>query len=275
MKAPDFRYVRPETLQDALRHLQDDMVDAAVIAGGQSLMPMMNFRLAAPDLLVDLNAVEGLDGIAVDGDTVRIGAMTRYSDLEASDTVAEQLPLLAMALPHIAHAAIRNRGTIGGSTALADPAAEMPALLLALGGTVTAASPEGKRDIPADDFFLGLYETALEPGEIVTRITLPAAQPGDRFGFHELARRHGDYAMAGVAVAWPSDGPKIAFFSVADRAVRARAAEDVLRAAPDAIDTAVDALSEIEFAEDGNAGIDTKAYLAGVVLRRALRGMTP
>lgn len=277
MKAPDFAYERPDTLAAALALLGDDAADAAPLAGGQSLMPMMNFRVARPDVLVDLGAIAELRGIRDTGDALEIGAMTRYAEIAASDAVARHVPLFAMALPHIAHPAIRNRGTIGGSVALADPAAEMPALLLALGGEITVAGPGGARRVKADDFFLGLYDTALEPGELVTAVTIPKPRAGARFGFHELARRHGDYAIAGVAVAARGrdtlSDVRIAFFAVADRAVRATASEAALegRAQNDAgaLATALGALDRLEYEGDLNAAPATKRHLAGVVLKRA------
>ena len=263
MKAAQFRYERPARLDEAIALMAGE--DVAALAGGQSLMPMMNFRLAQPEVLVDLNGLDELRGIADQGSQIRIGAMTRYAELAQLDGLATRLPLVAAALPHVAHAAIRNRGTLGGSVALADPAAEMPAVLLALSAVIHVAGAEGARDIAADAFFHGLYETALEPGELVTAITLPTAGPEDRYGFREVARRHGDYAMAGVAIA----GARIAFFAVADRPIRALAAEACLAEDPTALDAAVDALAEIPFAGDLNASEATKRHLAGVMLRRA------
>ena len=273
MKAPDFVYHRPESVQDALALLAQDP-DAAPLAGGQSLMPMMNFRLARPEALVDLNGIASLSGVSREGDTVRIGAMTRYAELEASALVQKHLPLIAMALPHIAHDAIRNRGTIGGSVALADPAAEMPALLLALNAVVRVTGPGGERQIAADEFFKGMYETDLRAGELVTAIDFPLARPSDRFGFIELARRHGDYAMAGVAVA-AIDTLRIAFFSVADKAVRATRTEEILGQSLSDIDPAIVALEDIDFGADLNASAAAKRHLAGVVLLRALEGLAP
>jgi carbon-monoxide dehydrogenase medium subunit len=277
MKAPDFAYERPGTLADALALLSDPEREAAPLAGGQSLMPMMNFRMARPDMLVDLNGIAELAGIAEDADGLRIGAMTRYAELAASEAVRGAAPLFAKALPHIAHAAIRNRGTIGGSVALADPAAEMPALLLALGAEVELAGPCGSRRVAADDFFTGMYETARAPGELVTAIHVPRARPAPRFAFHELARRHGDYAMAGVAVAAAGhaalSGVRVAFFAVADRALRAPGAEAALEGSDGgarAAAAAAAALDEIDFAGDLNAAPATKRHLAGVVLKRAL-----
>lgn len=263
MKSPEFHYERPESLEVALALLGEDV---SPLAGGQSLMPMMNFRMARPETLVDLNRISDLSGIVDEGDVLRIGAMTRYVDLMGSDLIAVHVPLFGLALPHIAHAAIRNRGTIGGSVALADPAAEMPAVLQALGATICVQSQDADRQIAADDFFTGIYETALEPNELVTAILVPKDQA--KVGFYELARRHGDYAMAGVAVAM-EHAPRVAFFSVSDRALRVPGVEVAL---PD-LDAAIEALSTVDFVGDQNASPDTKRYLAGVVLRRAVEGM--
>lgn len=278
MKAPSFDYAKPDTLADALALLGDPDGDARPLAGGQSLVPMMNFRLAAPSLLVDLGAIAELEGIVEVPDGIRIGAMTRYASLERCGLVAEHLPLLAEAIPHIAHPAIRNRGTIGGSIALADPAAEMPALALALDASILVVSAAGRRRIAADHFFLGIYETALEPGEIVEAIVFRKRSADVRHAFEELARRHGDYAMAGLALCVRGgeqvEEARLALFSVADRPLRAKAAEAALVGAPmralaDAAATAVAALDEVSFAGDMNAGPATKRHLAGVLLARA------
>ena len=270
MKAPDFDYHRPDTLEAALALLADGTAEP--LAGGQSLMPMMNFRLTAPERLVDLNRIAGLDGIEVAEGWLTIGAMTRYGTLERSDTVAGAAPLLAAALGHIAHPAIRNRGTVGGSVALADPAAELPAVLLALGGEVVLRGPSGTRSVAADDFFLGIYETARAPGELVTAIRLPAAER--RTGFYEIVQRHGDYAMAGCAVAATGDlsAVRVAFFGVADRAVRSAAAEAALAGSDGgkaALDAAVAALGDVAFEGGVDTTAATKRHLAGVALRRA------
>lgn len=278
MKAADFRYEKPGSLSEALSLLSDPELDIAPLAGGQSLVPMMNFRVAQPDVLVDLSALDDLKGISEHGGGLRIGAMTRYAELAASALIDARAPLISMALPHIAHAAIRNRGTIGGSVALADPAAEMPALLLALDAVITTQSSEGSRDIRATEFFLGMYETALEEGELVTAITIPAPAADRRFAFYELARRHGDYAMAGVAVAAtgavgaPCLDCRIAFLSVSDCALRATNAEKALegKTPQEGVDAAVAALEDIEFSGDLNASEGTRQHLAGVVLRRAM-----
>ncbi|MBL4646746.1 MAG: xanthine dehydrogenase family protein subunit M [Rhizobiales bacterium] len=278
MKAAEFLYECPESLDAAIALLSDDSHDVMPIAGGQSLMPLMNFRMSAPDMLVDLNAIQELKGIRQDGEIIHIGAMTRYTDLLESPIIAATLPLLKMALPHIAHSAIRNRGTIGGSVSLADPAAEMPALLLALNAQIKAQGVDGERLIPADDFFLGIYETALEQGELVTEIQIPVATPSNRYAFYELARRHGDYAMSGVAISMTGtstiESCRIAFFAVSDLAIRASAAEQIMTGKPlddvQAIEQAMASLDEIEFMGDLNADEATKRHLSGVVLKRAL-----
>lgn len=274
MKAADFLYERPGSLADVLALLADEALDATPLAGGQSLMPMMNFRLAQPGMLVDLSGLESLRGIALVDGALRIGAMTRYVELMRSDLVAEHAPLIALALPHIAHAAVRNRGTIGGSVALADPAAEMPALLLALDAVVTLASASGTRDVAAADFFLGMYETALEEGELVVAVTIPEGAADRRCAFYELARRHGDYAMAGVALTCSGEGGdyRVAYFSISDRALRATDVEAVLDAGG-TVEDAIAALESLPFNGDMNAGVPTKQHLAGVVLKRALGGV--
>lgn len=271
MKAPDFRYERPDSLSAALALLAEGDADVAPLAGGQSLLPMMNFRLASPEVLVDLGGVEELRGICLDGDTVVIGAMTRYAELARWDEVCTRLPLLAKALPHIAHDAIRNRGTLGGSVALADPAAELPAICLALGATIRLAGPGGTRDVGADDFFLGLYETARDEAELVTAIAIPSAKDGDRCGFYEIARRHGDYAMAGAAIAESGGAIRAAFFSVADRPVRVPDAEAAL--AEGNVDAAVAALAGLDMMEDAQTSEAARRHLAGVVLKRAWEDM--
>ena len=268
MKASEFDYARPGTLDEALALMSDDARDVMALAGGQSLMPMMNFRLAAPDMLIDLGGLGELRGIEERDGIIRVGAMTRYAEIAAYPGLAEKLPLVSMALPHVAHSAIRNRGTLGGSIALADPAAEMPAVLTALGAVIRLRSLAGERAVAAGDFFLGLYETARETGELVTSIDVPIAGPDDLFAFHELTRRHGDYAMAGVAIA-RQDTLRIVFFSVSDRPVRAAAAEAVLMENPEAIGAASEALDDIDFVGDLNGEAATKRHLAGVVLRRA------
>jgi len=265
MKAPDIQYECPLTLEEALGRLASEDVEYQPLAGGQSLMPMMHLRLAYPEVLLDLNS-----------------AMVRYTALLKSTTIRDRVPLFSQALPHIAHQAIRNRGTIGGSVALADPAAEMPALLMALNATIVVESSTGSRSIAADDFFLGIYETALQQDELVHTIKVPIATQSQKFGFYELARRHGDYAMAGVAISAESVEPysnlRIVFFSIGDCAQRATGAENELngKSCTDAaaLQQAQQALSTLTYFEDMNGTAETKAHLARVVLQRALQSMT-
>jgi xanthine dehydrogenase iron-sulfur cluster and FAD-binding subunit A len=198
VKPAPFAYAKARSLDHAIA-LLDGAPEARVLAGGQSLMPALNMRLSAPPLLVDINRVSELARIAQPNGQIELGGLVRHAQAEHSQDVARLAPLLSKAIPHIAHPAIRNRGTIGGSIALADPAAELPACLLALGGEIEIAGRAGRRTVAADTFFKGLFETALAPGEIISAIRIPVAQPRDRFGFAELARRHGDYAMVGLA----------------------------------------------------------------------------
>jgi aerobic carbon-monoxide dehydrogenase medium subunit len=199
VKPPKFSYVRAESVDHALRLLGEHGENARILAGGQSLMPTLNMRLSQPRLLIDINRLDALKGIALRGDHVRIGALTRHVEVAGSEVVARHLPLIAEAMPHVAHVAVRNRGTFGGSVALADPAAEMPACVLALGATLVLASRAGRREIAARDYFLGLYETARRPDELLVEALIPAQKPGTVSVFMELARRHGDFAIAGVA----------------------------------------------------------------------------
>ncbi|PPR11260.1 MAG: Carbon monoxide dehydrogenase medium chain [Alphaproteobacteria bacterium MarineAlpha11_Bin1] len=198
MKAPKFSYVRAESVGHALELLDQHGDDARILAGGQSLMPTLNMRLSQPEILVDINRLQELKGITLDGDTVTIGALTRHVEVMNSEIVSKHLPLIAEAMPHVAHVAIRNRGTIGGSIALSDPAAEMPACALALGASLVVQSSEGKREIPAEEFFHGLYETARAENELLIEIRFPIQKKGNVSVFMELARRHGDFAIAGI-----------------------------------------------------------------------------
>lgn len=277
MKAADFDYVRPATLEAALALMADRTVEARALAGGQSLMPMMNFRLAQPERLIDLGALEPLRSIRDHGDAIEIGAMTTYSELDQSETIADHFPLLKTALPHIAHPAIRNRGTIGGSAALADPAAELPALLLAVEARLNVVSASGERSVNADDFFVGTYETDLAADELVRSITIPKVSAGARFAFYELARRHGDYAMVGTALAADAINPisnlRIAFFAIGDKATRVPMAETAMNGKSlddaEAISSALAAVEQLQFHGDLNASASTKRHLAQVALKRA------
>ncbi len=269
MKPAPFAYRKARSLDEAVG-LLGSHADARLLAGGQSLIATLNMRLSAPALLIDINGLPGLDRIAAEDGTVSIGALTRHTQAERSDVIARHAPLIAKAMPHIAHPAIRNRGTIGGSIAFADPAAELPACLLALGGEAETQGPNGARRIAADDFFKDLYETALAPGEVLTRVHLPAATADIRTGFAELARRHGDYAIVGLAATARARGKgladvRLAFFGVGNTPLRARRSEEAL--ADGDIDAAVAAL-EIAPHDDIQATGAEKKHLAGVLLRR-------
>jgi carbon-monoxide dehydrogenase medium subunit len=272
VKPAPFAYAKARSLDHAIELLAHPDGEARLLAGGQSLIATLNMRLSAPKLLIDLNGVDELSGIAVDNGVVEIGALTRHVEAERSDEIAEHAPLIALAMPHIGHAAIRNRGTLGGSIAFADPAAELPACLVALGGEVEIAGPRGKRTVKADDFFMGLFETALDPGDVLTAIRIPAATPGTRVGFAEFARRHGDYAMVGLAASAQVDGKeladvRLAYFGVGNVPLRARKAETKLTEGD--IDGAVQALTaDLDPSGDVQATSATKKHLAGVLLRR-------
>lgn len=259
-------------MEDAVRLLREHGDGAKILAGGQSLIATLNMRLSAPQILIDINKIEGLGGIALRDGVVVIGALTRHAEAERSDIVAKHAPLLAKAIPQIGHPAIRNRGTIGGSIAFADPAAELPACLLALGGEVEIAGASGKRTVKADEFFKGLYDTAVGPGEVLTAIRLPAATPRMRYGFAELARRRGDYALAGLAASARTEGAalkdiRLAYFGVGLTPIRARKAEAAL--AGGNVDAAVAALEgDLDPPDDIQATGKVKKHLAGVLLRR-------
>jgi carbon-monoxide dehydrogenase medium subunit len=282
MKAPRFAYARPASTAEALALLEKHGDDARVLAGGQSLVPMLNFRVSAPKVLVDINRIAALAGIKVTRNHIRIGALTRHAELERSSDIARHLPLVAVAMPHIAHPAIRNRGTFGGSCALGDPAAELPACALALGATFIAAGKKGERRIPAQDFFKGLYATALKPGELLVAAEFPLPKPGYASAFGELARRHGDYAMVGVAAHGSTLGKKfsdmrVVFFGVADRPQRAAQFERALdgqAAAAKAIDVALPKLdADLSPRADLHGSAATKLHLAKVLAARVLRTM--
>jgi len=199
MKAPPFCYRRPDTLDEALCLLADGGGEAQVLAGGQSLMPTLNMRLSSPGMLVDINRLDALGCIEQRGDGIRIGALVRHREVLESVLIARRVPLLAMAIPHVAHLAVRNRGTTCGSLALADPSAEMPAVAVLLDAQIELKAISGNRLLSARDFFLGLYETARRDDEMITEVIFPSAAADEQFGFAELSRRHGDFAVVGIA----------------------------------------------------------------------------
>ena len=199
MKAPRFNYVRPERLEQAVRLLAEYGDDARVLAGGQSLMPTLNMRLSRPKVLIDINRIDAINGISIRDGVIRIGALTRHVDVMNSRIIEQHLPLIAEAMPHVAHVAVRNRGTFGGSVALADPSAEMPACVLALEANLVVESIRGRRTIAADDFFRGLYETALADDELLVEALIPKQKRDYVSVFMEFSRRQGDFAIAGLA----------------------------------------------------------------------------
>jgi len=282
MKAPRFAYARPASVAEALALLAQHKDEARVLAGGQSLVPMMNFRVATPKVLVDINRIAALTGIKVTRNHVRIGALARHVELERSEDIARHLPLIASAMPHIAHPAIRNRGTFGGSCALADPAAELPACALALGATFIVAGKKGERRIAAQDFFKGLYATALKAAELLVAAEFPLPKPGYASAFGELARRHGDYAMVGVAAHGSTQGRKfsdmrVVFFGVGDRPLRAMQLEQALEGQAAAAKTIEGALGKLDAdlspRADLHGSAATKRHLAKVLAGRVLRNM--
>jgi aerobic carbon-monoxide dehydrogenase medium subunit len=280
VKPAPFAYYAPRSTDEALALLDRHGPDAKPLAGGQSLIPAMNFRLAAPAVLVDLNHVASLAYIAPEDGVLRVGAMTRHRTVEHDDSVRRLAPLLSMTMPFVAHAAIRTRGTMGGSLAHADPAAELPAVMLALDARFTLASTRGMRTLPAADFFTGLFSTALDPGELLTEVAIPASEHGAGYAFDEISRRHGDFALAGAAAAVVCDGNRctrvrLALLSVGDRPVLL---EHVARTlvgeipTPESIRAAAEegAAHDVDPASDIHASSEYRRHLASVLIRRVL-----
>ena len=253
MKAPSFAYAKPRTLAEAFELIERP--GAKILAGGQSLIPSLNMRLSAPELLVDITGLAGLSNIEAKNGAVRIGALCTHAMVERSPEVREHLPLLAEAMPHIAHPAIRNRGTLGGSLALADPAAELPACAVALDAVLIIASRKGERRVRAVEFFKGLFETDLKQGEILVGAEFPKAE---KSAFVELTRRHGDYAIVGLAAVTKQRERRISLFGFADRPVLVR---------PRSLEEAKGSLPKP--AADLYHSSATKLHLAKVLLERA------
>ncbi|MEK9724962.1 MAG: xanthine dehydrogenase family protein subunit M [Rhodospirillaceae bacterium] len=277
MKPAPFEFVRAASLDETFGAIARFGDDARILAGGQSLMPILNMRLAQPSALIDINGIQELSGIAVVDGKLRIGALTRHAELLTSADVARHAPLLAQAAPHIAHPAIRNRGTIGGSLAHADPAAELPACVLAHDATLNIAGPNGTRAVAAADFFQGIFETALDHGEILTSVDIPPMAGGAVAAFDELARRHGDYAVTGLAAVGSARGGsfaglRVVFFALADRPVLAANAAAALEGQSDLTDAVRAALADdlADVADDLHTSAATKRHLAGVLLGRVL-----
>jgi len=282
VKSPAFDYLRAESPQQVFELLERHGDDARVLAGGQTLLATLNMRLSQPALLIDIGGLQPLRGITVVGHALRIGALTRHAEIEASPLVARHTPLLAQAAPHIAHPAIRNLGTFGGSLAYADPAAEWPACVLALDGTLVLAGARGERRIAAGDFFQGLYTTALQPGELLIACELPVATADGRQHFSELARRQGDYAVAGLAARARRSGDalhdvRLVFLSLADRPVRALQAEAVLQGGPLNDKRIADAEAALRAELDPSADLThsaaAKKQLAATLMRRAVAAL--
>ena len=246
MKAPAFAYARPASLVEALELLARP--GAKALAGGQSLIPSLNLRLSSPELLVDIGGLRELRGISVQGSSIRVGALTTHAQLGQSEEIRKHVPLLAEAVPHVAHAAIRNRGTIGGSLALADPAAEYPACAVALNAQMVIVGKGGERKVAAAKFFQGLFQTDLKPGELLVAVEFP--KQAGRHAFLELTRRHGDYAIVGVAAL----DSRFVFFGIGDRPVVVDSKEQ---------------LKQLKPAADLYHSSATKRHLAGVLLERA------
>jgi aerobic carbon-monoxide dehydrogenase medium subunit len=283
VKPAPFDYFAPSSLDEALALLEQHGGDAKPLAGGQSLIPAMNFRLATPAVLVDLNGVAELAYVRKSDNALHIGGMTRHRTLETNTVVAADQPLIADTMPFVAHQAIRTRGTIGGSLAHADPAAELPAVMLALQATMTLRKKGGTRQVPASEFFTGLFSTAIEPGEIITEVSIPRADHAHTAcAFDEISRRHGDFALAGAAAVVSVDNigvctdARVALLSVADSPVIAGSVSSALggqRPTPRLIRDAAEASaasSDIDPASDIHASSRYRRRLAAVLIRRVL-----
>jgi len=278
MKASAFAYARATSVVNALELLAAHGDKARILSGGQSLMPAMNLRLISPELIVDIGELAELRGIAVKGDILTIGALTRHVELLKSPEIAAHAPLLADAIAHVAHPAIRNRGTIGGSLAHADPASELPACVVALGATIIVRGPRDERRVAAKEFFTGIYETALSPQELLVAIELPVARKDSSHFFHEFARRHGDYAIVGLASqalirADRFTELRLGFFAVGDRPLLAEAAGKLVNVTvtPAVLSEASSALGEeLDPEEDQQASPAMRRHLAKVLLVRCV-----
>jgi carbon-monoxide dehydrogenase medium subunit len=281
MKASAFAYARATSVENALELLADRGDRAKVLSGGQSLMPAMNLRLISPELVIDIGGLAELRGIAVKGEILTIGALTRHVDLLKSAEIAAHAPLLADAIIHVAHPAIRNRGTIGGSLAHADPASELPACMIALAATIVVRGPGGQRQIAAIEFFTGIYETALSPQELLVAVELPVKPRKSSHFFHEFARRHGDYAIVGLAAqAVVHDGRfadlRLGFFAVGDRPLLAGASGKLTNVAvtPALLSDALsDLADELDPQEDHQATPAMRRHLAKVLLTRCVAAL--
>jgi carbon-monoxide dehydrogenase medium subunit len=284
MKAPDFRYLKAASVDEAIAALDRHRDEAMVLAGGQSLLSGLNMRLSQPQLVVDINGLSELKGIRVEDNHVRLGALTRHVELQNTPEIAEHLPLLVEAVGNVAHMAIRNRGTLGGSLCNADPAAELPACMVALGAKLVLASPEGQREVLAEEFFFGLFETARAENEILTEVRVPIPGPDIRFAFAEVARRHGDFPMAGLAATVSINDvsitkSRVVYFGCTDRtkpAARTAAFLERLKLPLELssdLKAAIEA--DLEASDSPGCRADTKNHLAAVLTCRALNKLKP
>jgi aerobic carbon-monoxide dehydrogenase medium subunit len=280
MKLPPVEYEAPTTVAEAIDLLAEQLDEASVLAGGQSLIPLLALRLARPEVLIDINGLDELSGISAADGWVSVGAMTREYMAEESEVVADAVPLLAAALPLIGHEAIRSRGTIGGSLAHADPAAELPAVARALDAEFVVRGPSGTRVIPAAQWFEGYLTTARRSDELLTEVRFPAAGPGTGVSFTEVARRHGDFAIVGLAVSLVLSGgvisdARLAFAGVSDVPLRAAGAEDLLageRPSAELFDEAARrATEDIDPPADLHGSSDYRKTVAAAIVRRGLR----
>ena len=281
MKASAFSYASATSVSNALALLVAHGDKAKVLSGGQSLMPAMNLRLITPELVVDIGEIAELRGIASSGGILSIGALTRHVDLQRSPEVAAHAPLLTEAIAHVAHPAIRNRGTLGGSLAHADPASELPACMVALNAIIIVRGPNGERRIAAADFFKGIYETELSAQELLVAVELPVAGKNSAHFFCEFARRHGDYAIAGLATQAIVQGDvftdlRVVFFAVGDRPVLAKASNKLVNVAitSPALSEALTVLAgELDSQEDQQASASMRRHLAKVLMTRCVSAL--
>ena len=277
MKPAKFAYERATSIDDAIRLLSAPGADARIIAGGQSLIPALNFRLSAPPLLVDIAGIEQLREIRIEAGVLRIGAGTRHADILRSELIAHHAPLMTTAAPFIAHPAIRNRGTLGGSLALADPAAEWPACMVALDARIVIAGPAGRREAAAVDFFQGVYSVDMAADEMIVEIRVPVANADECFAFDEIARRHGDFAIAGLALRWrggASGTVRLVLFGVGDRPEPVDLpAADVLAAlrGGDSAGIVARAVEKLDPSADPYVSTEYRLHVARVLCERLLR----
>lgn len=281
MKPAPFKYLAPVNLEEALSHLAEYGYDAKILAGGQSLIPTMNFRMAQPAVLIDLNNVSELFYVKNESDRLQIGAMTRQREMEHNSLILSDSPLICETMPFIAHPQIRNRGTVGGSIAHADPAAEIPAVMIALNARFQLRSRNGERWVPANEFFMGMFTTVLEPEEILTEISLPVLARNCGWAFHEVARRHGDFALVGAAAYVVLDTnnkcqqARLVLLSVGDGPVEAHQAEQILMGQEGGIElfaeaAGIAATKDIDPPGDIHASREYRRHLARVLTRQVL-----